>query len=67
VSYIWLHEEEGNDDDIQSKDDDAHVTKVEIVKISKALLQPPIKRIENIMVSKFVNMVRQLTKFVTVD
>ena len=30
IGVQWLHEEEGNDDDIQSKDDDAHVTKVEI-------------------------------------
>ena len=37
------------------------------VKISKALLLPPVKRIENTMVRKFVNIVRQLTKSVTVD
>ncbi|XP_011012496.1 PREDICTED: TMV resistance protein N-like isoform X2 [Populus euphratica] len=30
IGVQWLHEEEGNDDDIQSKDGDAHVAKVEI-------------------------------------
>ena len=30
IGVQWLHEEEGNDDDIQSKDDDARVAKVEI-------------------------------------